>query len=119
MLKNRASGRRLPPQAAFDRQVQQVRTRPLSTESVMASESFLRGVSDARRGLAPRFDGLEVVVMLDNDRAFTDSQWNYERGRQFAILAPRDLRVMRSDGVRVNEAALAICKRALIEGLLI
>ena len=48
----------------------------------MRSEAFRRGVEDARAGRRPRFDGEP------------DDQWDYERGRQFGVLAPRNMPVL-------------------------
>jgi len=55
---------------------EQVDTVLVSDESVVRSKEFNAGVADVRRGRAPRFD----------DPIGRD--WNYERGRQWALLAP-------------------------------
>ena len=60
---------------------EQLPTVPVSIAEIMASPLFERGVKDARagRGFPPDYDILE------------DKLWAYERGRQWARLAPRSL----------------------------
>lgn len=60
----------------------QVATRKTTALAIMRSRAFQRGVSDVRTGKVPRFD----EVGLD--------QWNYERGRLWATLAPRSMPLM-------------------------
>jgi hypothetical protein len=61
----------------------QVPTRPTTIDEIMSSPKFALGVADVRagRGIRPDYD----LWGHDNDR------WNYERGRQWATLAPRDV----------------------------
>ena len=61
----------------------------------MSQPEFALGVSDARAGLPhhPAFEKWD-----------TDGQWNYERGRQWATLTPRDVPV-KVNG-KVNPEAL-------------
>jgi hypothetical protein len=59
---------------------------------------FRRGFEDARVGLPPR---------LAYDSWDTDSQWNYERGRCFAAVAPRGM-PLRING-KINPAAVRLC----------
>jgi hypothetical protein len=85
----------------------------------MRTEEFRQGVEDARAGRRPRFDGKGLVMMpLEGEEPegelFSNLQWNYERGRQFGILAPRDLSVMIRTvrkRVCVNPAALRFFSR--------
>ena len=48
----------------------------------MRSPYFAFGVADVRAGQAPR----AAYEQWDGNE-----QWNYERGRQWAVLAPRDM----------------------------
>jgi hypothetical protein len=57
----------------------------ISIERVMRSAAFRRGVDEVRAGKAPHF--------LDNDEE-TDNTWQYERGRQFAVIAPRSMPIL-------------------------
>jgi hypothetical protein len=66
----------------------------------MARATFALGVSDARHGRSyhPDFD-----LWVGND------QWAYERGRLWAVLAPRDM-PLKIHG-RLNGAAIAFYER--------
>jgi hypothetical protein len=57
----------------------------------MLHPEFEAGVSDVRKGVPPRFD-------LDS--------WEYERGRQWACLAPRSLPLKRNG--RITAAAFRL-----------
>jgi hypothetical protein len=46
----------------------------------MLSAAFARGIADFRAGRAPDFDN-EVDALTGGD-------WDYERGRQWAVVAP-------------------------------
>jgi hypothetical protein len=59
----------------MDRHHEQVETKRVSVESIMRRANFKRGVEDVRAGRAPTFD------------EFGDD-WTYERGRQWASIAP-------------------------------
>lgn len=76
---------------------QQVSTRLVSDESIMRSKAFGEGVADVRRGRAPRFD-------VDD--------WSYERGRQWAVVAPMCMPV--KSGRLVNPEALLIFAETVI-----
>lgn len=69
------------------REGDQVPTRPITIREIMASTEFARGVNDARahRGYPHDFD----------DWAANDC-WSYERGRQWASLAPRGMPLKRN-----------------------
>lgn len=71
-------------------------TEPVSVEAIMRRRAFAAGVSDARAGLAFR---------SDYERWETNDQWNYERGRAWATLAPRDVALKRNG--KLNP--LAVC----------
>jgi hypothetical protein len=84
-----------------DRDHQQVDTVPVSHAWIMRRPEFALGVNDARVGRPLR---------SDYDNWDTNRQWNYERGRAFATLAPRHM-LLRIDG-KLNPAALALFIRA-------
>jgi hypothetical protein len=84
----------------------QVPIRPVSTEWIMRSTSFERGFDDARKGIP--FDRR----IGDN----TDAQWNCERGRLLAHIAPLNmpLRI----GGKLNAKAVALCDVAFDRDLI-
>ena len=75
--------------------VDQVPTRPASVTWIMSRPTFQLGAADARAGRPYR---------VDYDLWDTDGQWNYERGRMWATLAPPNLPLKR-DG-DINPAAI-------------
>jgi hypothetical protein len=79
---------------------QQITTQPASTEWLMSQRAFAIGVADARadREYPPEYDEWG-----------TDPQWNYERGRAWARLAPRSVPLM--TGGRLNRQAVQIFRR--------
>jgi len=72
----------------------QVPTSPTTIEEIMNSREFALGVIDFRAGRPHRSD----YATWGGNR-----QWNYERGRQWAALAPRTVPVKR-DGKLTAEA---------------
>jgi hypothetical protein len=62
-------------------------TQPVSVQTVMRCRAFAAGAKDARAGLAFR---------SDYDRWQVNDQWNYERGRAWATLAPRNVLLKRN-----------------------
>jgi len=78
------------------RRQEQVPTGATTARAIVRSPYFAAGVDDVRRGLPPRFDLPEA-----------DRDWAYERGRAWAILAPRDLDPHSNLAVRLLEAAVA------------
>jgi hypothetical protein len=70
----------------------------VTTRQIMSSAAFAAGVNDVRAGKPARFDG-----------GFADD-WGYERGRQWALIAPRSmpLRI----GRRLNTDAMRLFERA-------
>jgi hypothetical protein len=56
--------------------IRQIQTKPTTTTAVIRSRAFVRGFNEVKAGKPLNYD------------AFLDSndQWNYERGRQFALL---------------------------------
>jgi len=81
----------LPIQASTG--ARQVETSRCTVEEIMSSPMFARGVEDRRAG-RPYSD----VSAID------DPTWSYERGRQWASIAPRSLR-LRLKG-RLNPEAI-------------
>jgi hypothetical protein len=61
----------------------QIPTRSTTIEAIMSSPKFQLGVEDARagRGYPAGYDGWK----------HTNDRWTYERGRQWAQLAPRSV----------------------------
>jgi hypothetical protein len=82
---------------------EQVRTVTVPLERVLGSRAFADGVRDVREGRPARFDYV--------DRA---GAWDYERGRQWASLAPLSLPLR--VGRRLNPAALKILEDAFSRG---
>jgi hypothetical protein len=74
----------------------QVPTRPTTARRIMSAPTFALGVADARAGRG---------IHRDYDRWDTNGQWNYERGRAWATLAPRHV-VLRQGG-EISAEALA------------
>jgi hypothetical protein len=83
----------------------QCETRPITIEAIMRTAAFHRGVADVRAGRKPRFDEY-------------GDDWHYERGRQFAILAPRDLTIVSPRTKQLNPKAVAFYWRQLGGGIL-
>jgi hypothetical protein len=77
-------------------------TEPVSVEKIMRSRYFALGVADMRAGKAPR---------PDYERWGPDDQWDYERGRQWALLAPRSVPLRRQG--KLNPAAVKWCRGVL------
>jgi hypothetical protein len=85
----------------------QVKTRRVTVEWIMSTRSFALGVEDRRNGAPPQFDREETSPnRLD--------QWEYERGRLWASLAPltMPLRI----GKKLNPKAVALCRVAFDRG---
>jgi hypothetical protein len=80
----------------------QVRAKTVTARAVMASSAFALGLEDARKGIA--FD-------------WRNGDWDYERGRLFAYIAPvhMPLRI----GGQLNPKALALFEAAHARKLII
>ena len=74
----------------------QVATVPVTVEQVMRDPAFALGAADVRAGLPFR---------RQYDRWDTNAQWNYERGRAWALLAPRHVKIRGRDG-KLSSAAV-------------
>jgi hypothetical protein len=77
---------------------EQVPTCSVSAARIMSSREFAQGVADVRAGRPPQFDKGDW------------EQWQYERGRLFAALAPRSV-PLKING-RLNSSALALFEHA-------
>jgi hypothetical protein len=73
----------------------QIPTRPVTALEIMSAPEFAFGVADARAGrpYRPGYDSWSD----------TNERWNYERGRQWAQLAPRSV-VLKRGGKVTAEA---------------
>jgi hypothetical protein len=80
----------------------QVPTIGVTIEKIMAARAFTLGATDARARLP---------FHRDYDRWDTNAQWNYERGRAWAILTPREIPLLRNG--RVSPEALKWGKRLM------
>jgi len=74
----------------------QVATIPATVELIMRDPAFALGAADVRAGLPFR---------RQYDRWDTNTQWNYERGRAWALLAPRHVKIRGRDG-KLSSAAV-------------
>jgi hypothetical protein len=77
------------------------RTHDTTEEKIMQTVAFRRGVAEVRAGQPPRFD----------EESKLSSDWSYERGRQFAIVAPRDLQIVLPKKRQLNPKAVALYRR--------
>ena len=80
----------------------QVPTKGVTVEQIMSARAFTLGAADARARLP---------FHQDYDRWDTNAQWNYERGRAWAILTPREIPLLRNG--RVSPEALKWGKRLM------
>jgi hypothetical protein len=76
-----------------DRDREQVDTVECSAADIVYSPYFAIGVADFRAGAPPRFDEMQ------------DEIWGYERGRQWAVLAPITMDPHSPMAIRLFEAA--------------
>jgi hypothetical protein len=79
----------------------QVEVVSCTIEKIMRSPWFARGVADRRAGRP----------LLDVDADHDDPTWSYERGRQWASIAPRSLRLRLKNG-RLNPVAVKLFEDA-------
>src|SRR5262249_54965373 len=81
MIGSKAMKRTKPRHPHRLRDGDQIPTGPVTLREIMSDPKFARGVADARagRGYPPPYDTWE------------DRNWAYERGRQWAQIAPRGL----------------------------
>jgi len=74
---------------------QQVPTSPTTIEEIMATREFALGVIDGRAGRGYRST---YATWKPKD------QWNYERGRAWAAVAPRAVVLLKRNGELTAEA---------------
>jgi hypothetical protein len=72
----------------------------VKTERLMRPAAFLRGVEEVRKGVAPDFDFFSL----------TNDAWAYERGRQWALIAPCSMPLY--VGARINPKAIILFDKA-------
>lgn len=73
----------------------QVNTVPITSEDIMRTDAFRRGVDEVRCGRSPDFD-----------HAAGDT-WDYERGRQWGLIAPRGMPLFIGKN-RINPEAVSL-----------
>ena len=78
---------------------EQADTIGVTPRQIMGSAAFAAGVADVRTGTPTRFD------------SFGDDDWDYERGRQWAFIAPMSMPLRL--GRKLNPEALRLFSRAL------
>src|SRR5262245_17018912 len=85
----------------------QIQTYYTTPERIMRDPAFALGVADVRAGLPFR---------PQYDRWDTNTQWDYERGRAWALLTPRHVKIRGRDG-KLNADAVRWYRRA-VDGIL-
>jgi hypothetical protein len=75
----------------------QTETRAISLTRFMKTSAFRRGFSESRAGLLPDFD------------ASDEDAFQYEVGRQFAVICPRNIPLLLPNG-KLNPAASDVFK---------
>jgi hypothetical protein len=80
----------------------------VSIAEIMRTADFARGAADKRNGRAPALDSYNSYAGESDRVAYAkiNASWNYERGRQWACLAPASM-PLNIDG-RLNPKALAL-----------
>jgi hypothetical protein len=78
----------------------------------MQTPDFARGVADRRNGLPPVYEAYNFYQNETNEavEAKMNGLWNYERGRQWACLAPPSM-PLNING-KLNPKAIALCEAA-------
>jgi hypothetical protein len=96
-----------------DRDREQVSVRLISVKSIMRSAAFAAGVADARSGRPPAYDNYTFNQDAGEAAASRkiNGHWNYERGRQFAAIAPVTMPVKIDGGL--NPKAVVLYRTAL------
>jgi hypothetical protein len=75
----------------------------------MESREFVRGVEDVRAGRPARFDNYSWD---QGDMPATDRQWAYEKGRQFAIIAPKTMPLRINGKLNLDALRLLYSRRS-------
>jgi hypothetical protein len=94
-----------PPAKASPKPPAQASTTSTSVLKIIRSRGFNEGVGDVRLGRAPRYD----------DPIARD--WSYERGRQWATIAPEQMPT--KIGGKVNPEAVALLLHAAWDGAIL
>lgn len=91
-------------------EVEQVKTHLVSVEWIMRNSEFQRGVEDRRAGRAPRVR--DEIVWRDGEpvNPACGNEWQYERGRLWASVAPASMPLY--VGEKLNPRAVALYERA-------
>ena len=94
----------------------QIPTRGTTAQAIMRSAAFVAGVDDVRNGRAPDYEAYCFSQDEDDLQAKSkiNGHWNYERGRQWASLAPRSM-PLKIDGA-LNPKAIALYNAAARRG---
>ena len=79
--------------------MEQADTIAVTPRQIMATAGFAAGVADVRTGKPTRFD------------SFGDDDWAYERGRQWALIAPMSMPLRL--GRKLNPEAVLHFSRAM------
>jgi hypothetical protein len=72
----------------INRERDQIETEEVSAAWFLRSADFQVGVDDVRTGRPARFDAYNYD---QDDEALTNRLWAYEKGRQFATVAPASM----------------------------
>jgi hypothetical protein len=89
-----------------NRDEEQIVTYPVTVEWIMEQPDFALGFAHKRSGR--RFNTWHGHDKENGHRSATGGAWQYERGRAFACLAPRDLPLRLASG-RLNPKAVKLC----------
>jgi hypothetical protein len=85
---------------------EQVETALTTIDEIMKSKAFERGFDEQRAGRKPRYD-----------EEHGNASWNYERGRQFAIIAPASMQLRLPGSRRLNPKAAEFACSSGVLGL--
>jgi hypothetical protein len=94
---------KVKPGYSYDRGKDQVPVHSVGIYRIMSRPTFALGAADARAGRH---------YHRDYDLWDVDGQWDYERGRMWAVLAPRNIPLKR-DG-KINPAAVVFFQGEII-----
>ena len=95
----------------------QVPTCRTTAYAIMRSAAFVAGVDDVRSGRPPNYDAFCFSQDEDDTEAKTNGHWYYERGRQWASLAPRSMPVKINGAL--NPKAVALFRAAIKRGYIV
>jgi hypothetical protein len=104
--------KRIAAPIPLSRMEQQEQTWVASTEEIMQTADFARGVADKRSNRPPAFETYNFYQDESDQAAEAkiNGLWNYERGRQWACLAPPTM-ALNING-KLNPKAVSLCKSA-------